>query len=89
MTTTLEGKRGQRHAPAPFYPVKDPVAIVKEAGWAPGPVWTGSENLAPTDIRSPNRPARSQSVISITALKLSLRICFSVVHLPNLDLLRL
>ena len=28
-------------------PGKDPVPIVQEAGWAPGPVWTGAENLAP------------------------------------------
>jgi len=41
---------------------KDPVPIVKEAAWAPGPVWTGAENLAPTGIRSPDRPARSQSL---------------------------
>jgi len=26
--------------------------MVQEAGWAPGPVWTGAENLAPTGIRS-------------------------------------
>ena len=38
---------GQRHAPAALYPGKDPVPIVQEAGWAPGPVWTGAENLAP------------------------------------------
>ena len=38
---------GQRHAPAAFTPGKDPVPIVQEAGWAPGPVWTGAENLAP------------------------------------------
>ena len=25
---------------------KDPVPIVQEAVWAPGPVWTGAENLA-------------------------------------------
>ena len=41
------GVRGQRHAPAAFYPGKDPVPIVQETGWAPGPVWTGAENLAP------------------------------------------
>jgi len=41
---------------------KDPVPIVQEAVWAPGPVWTGVENLAPTGIRSPDRPARSQSL---------------------------
>ena len=41
---------------------KDPVPIVQEAGWAPGPVWTGAENLASTGIRSPDLPARSQSL---------------------------
>jgi len=58
----LEGVRGQQHAPAALYPGKDPVPIVQEAGWAPGPVWTGAENLAPTGIRSPVRPDRSQSL---------------------------
>jgi len=43
-------------------PGKDPVSIVQEAGWAPGPVWTGVENPAPTRIRSPDRPAHSQSL---------------------------
>ena len=38
----------QRHAPAAFTSGKDPVPIVQEAGWAPGPVWIGAENLAPT-----------------------------------------
>ena len=37
----------QRHAPAALPPRKDPVPIEEEAGWAPGPVWTGAENLAP------------------------------------------
>ena len=45
-----------------FTPRKDPVPIVQEAGWAPGPVWTGAENLNPTGIQSPDRPARSQSL---------------------------
>jgi hypothetical protein len=37
---------GQRQ-PWPFYArEKDPVPIVQEAGCAPGPVWTGAENLA-------------------------------------------
>jgi hypothetical protein len=45
-----------------FAPGKDPVSIVQEAGWTPGPVWTCAENLAPTGIRSPYRPACSQSL---------------------------
>jgi hypothetical protein len=45
-----------------FTPMKDPVPLVQEAGWAPGSVWTGAENLATTGIRSPDRPVRSQSL---------------------------
>ena len=45
-----------------FTPRKDLVPIVQEAGWAPGPVWTGAENLAPTKIQSPDRPARRESL---------------------------
>jgi hypothetical protein len=45
-----------------FTPGKDPVPIVQEAGWAPGNVWTGVENIAPTGIRSPDHPAHSQSL---------------------------
>ena len=41
---------------------KDLVPIVQEAGWVPGPVWTGAENLAPTGIRSPDRQDHSQSL---------------------------
>ena len=63
MTTALEGgeRSASRHRPL-FIPGKDPVPIVEEAGWAPGPAWTGAENLAPTGIRSPDRPAHSQSL---------------------------
>ena len=67
MTMALEGVRGQRHAPAALYPPgKDPVPIVQEAGWAPGPVWTGAENLAPTGIPSPARLARSESLYRLS-----------------------
>ena len=48
--------------PGRFTPGKDPVPILQEAGWAPGPVWTGAENLASTGIRSPDRPTRSESL---------------------------
>jgi hypothetical protein len=43
-------------------PGKDLVPIEEDAGWAPGPVWTGAENLASTGIRSQYRPARSESL---------------------------
>ena len=66
MITTLEGLSGQRHAPAALYSGKDPVPITQEAGWAPGPVWTSAENLAPTRIRSPYSPARSRSLYRLS-----------------------
>ena len=52
--------------PGRFKPWKDPVPIVQEAGWAPGPIWTGSENLAPIKIRSPDRPALSESLYRLS-----------------------
>ena len=50
----------------PFTPGKDPVPIVQEAGWAPGPVWTGTVSLTPTGIPSPDRPAHSQSLYRLS-----------------------
>jgi len=42
---------GINDMPQPLYPWEgDPVPIVQEAGWAPCPVWMGTENLAPTGI---------------------------------------
>ena len=73
------GMGGQRHDPAAFTPGKDPVPIVKEAGWAPRPVWIVAENLTPTGIRSPDLPARSESLY-----RLSCRGSFRYVVLYNL-----
>ena len=41
--------------PGYFIPGKDPVPIVYEVGWAPGPVWMVAKKLAPTGVRSPQR----------------------------------
>jgi hypothetical protein len=46
-------------------PGNDPLPIVQEAGWAPGSVWTGRKSR-PTGIRSPDRPARSQSLYRLS-----------------------
>jgi hypothetical protein len=61
----LGTRRGRWSAPRPrrFTPRKDPVPIVPEA---PGPVWTCTKNLAPNGIRSPDRPARSQSLYRLS-----------------------
>ena len=44
-----------------FTPGKEPVPIVREAGWATGPVWTGGKSRPHRDL-IPDRPARSQSL---------------------------
>ena len=44
-----------------FTPGKDPVPILQEVGWAPGPVWTGGKSRPHRDS-IPDRPARSQSL---------------------------
>ena len=45
-----------------FTPGKDPVPILQEAGWAPGPVWTGGKSRPHRDS-IPDRPARSSVAI--------------------------
>jgi len=52
---------GQPQLPAASTPGKDPVPIVQEAGWAPGPVWTGGKSRPHRDS-IPDRPAGSQSL---------------------------
>ena len=46
--------------PRPLYPLGRPVTHCI-GGWL-GTVWTGAGNLAPTGIRSPDRPARNESL---------------------------
>jgi hypothetical protein len=49
--------------PRQLYPrEKNPVPILQETGWDSGPAWTDAENLAPIEIRSPDRPTRSESL---------------------------
>jgi hypothetical protein len=51
LTSALENVGGQRHAPAALPPDRELVPIVQEASWAPGPVRTRTEKLAPTGFR--------------------------------------
>jgi len=48
-----------------FTPGKDPVPILQEAGWAPGPVWMCG-NYRPHGDLIPDRPARSQSLYRLS-----------------------
>jgi len=56
---------GQRNAPVPLPRQRESVPILQEAGCALGPVWTGVKNLVPAEIRSPGRPAHSESLYSV------------------------
>ena len=48
--------------PRPHFTLgKDPVPILQEAAWAPGPVWRGAKSRPHRDS-IPDRPARSQSL---------------------------
>jgi hypothetical protein len=56
--------------PQPLYPrERDPVPIVQEAGWAPGPVLMVAEYLTSTGIRSPEPATRSESLYRDSALE--------------------
>jgi hypothetical protein len=46
LTSALDGLGGEHHAPAALSRERDTISIVQEAGWAPGPMWMGEENLA-------------------------------------------
>jgi hypothetical protein len=47
LASALDGVEWSKLHPGRFTSGEDPVPIVQEAGWAPGPVWTGVENLPP------------------------------------------
>ena len=58
----------------PLYPrERDPVFIVKEAGWSPGLFWTGAENLAPTVFD----PRTFQPIVQYKKIEKELVCCVS------------
>ena len=65
------GMGGQCHIPAALPWGKHPVLIVQEAGWTPGSVWMGAENLARIGIRSPNRPKSGNTDHALSVHNLS------------------
>jgi hypothetical protein len=65
--------------PQPYFtPGKDPVPILQEAGWVPGPVWTGRKSCPHQDSIS-DRPARSQSLYWITYLP-HVRVSYQIMN---------
>jgi len=52
--------------PRPHFTLgRDPVPILQEAGWAPGPVWTGGKSRPHRDS-IPDRPACNQSLYRLS-----------------------
>jgi len=47
LTSALDGSGWSMPCPSSFTPGKDPIPIVWEAWWAPGPVGMGAQNLVP------------------------------------------
>ena len=80
-------------SPDRFTPGKDPLPIVQEAGWAPGPAWTGGENLArahntvyiDTIFHLPVRTTSAKLVV-IVRPPLGLLSCCCLCFPPNLRL---
>ena len=66
LTSALDWGGQSTPRPGRFTPGEDPITTVQEVGWAPGPVWTGAENLAPAGIRSLGRPGRSESLYRLS-----------------------
>ena len=65
-TSALDGGGWSAPRPGRFTPGKNPVSIVQETGWTPGPVWTDAENLSYSETRSQDRPVRSESLYRLS-----------------------
>jgi len=72
--------RGWRVSVAPrplLTPRKDPVHIVQDAGWAPGPVWKGGKSRPPTTFHLRTvQPVASRYTDWATAADLEKECCF-------------
>ena len=65
-------------------PGKDPVLIVQEAGWVPGPVWMGGISRPHRDS-IPDRPARSQSLYRLSYPAHTLNVSMLYCNMSELD----
>jgi hypothetical protein len=61
-----------------FIPANDPVPLLWEARWTPGPLWKGAENFAQAGIRFPDRSVRSESLYRLrhSGLFLCMRVLY-------------
>jgi hypothetical protein len=68
LTSALDGGGDLAPRPGRFATRREPVAIVLEAGSAPGPVSMSKGNLAYIRIRFPDHPTRSELALIDVAL---------------------
>ena len=70
LTSALDGRGWSMSRPAALPPGMSPATIGQDGRGAPGPVWTGAENLypPPPGIRSPDRPACSEALYRLSYL---------------------
>jgi hypothetical protein len=69
LTSALDRGGWSTPRPGGFTPGNYTVPKIQEAGWVPGPAWAGMENLAPSRIRTPDRPARNVLLYQLRYLK--------------------
>jgi hypothetical protein len=64
LTSALDSWRVVNPTPRPFY-LRERHQL-QGSGWAPGPLGTCAENLALTEIRSPDLPTRKESLYQLS-----------------------
>ena len=86
LTSALHGEWVVNATPRPLYPrERNPVPIVYEDVWASEAVWTGAENLAPTEIRSPDHPVALPTTLSRPSFFAQSTECFRQRFEPSMS----
>ena len=76
LTSALDGRGCLTPNPSCFTAWKETrYPLYRKLDGASRTVWTGAENIAPTGIRSPNHPARSQSLSRPTYIEVTIWRC--------------
>jgi hypothetical protein len=68
----------------PYSQEKDPVPVVQEAGWVSELVWMGPEKAPSTGVRTPDSPARSESLYRLRCSS-RLSICVFCIYVSLVE----
>ena len=69
---------GQRHASAALPREREPVPILQEVGWVPGPVLTGVENLSPLEFEP-----RTFQIVASRYTDYAIPVCVQAFRISN------